>query len=194
MTNNLQQILKLLHFTSSDDFYFVQILKRKKEHPELGNNSYVVKTYYIQSKEHLEFYMSEIICLCEFHNARAYIGVNKRSFENVAFHTLKKTTDIILNKDYSSVRKAYNSVCGSYTTGDKLFIIDIDVEDVPLLEDIILTVETKCEPFNGTKTVTLIPTKTGVHLISKPFNISKFKELYPSIDVHKNNPTILYIP
>lgn len=39
-----------------------------------------------------------------------------------------------------------------------------------------------------------IPTMNGCHLITKPFNLQKFKEKFPEIDVHKNNPTILYIP
>lgn len=47
MINNLELILPLLEFLSEDDFYHLQIIKRKKEHPELGSNSYVVKTYYI---------------------------------------------------------------------------------------------------------------------------------------------------
>lgn len=28
----------------------------------------------------------------------------------------------------------------------------------------------------------------------KSFNLQKFKEKYPDVDVHKNNPTILFIP
>ena len=31
-------------------------------------------------------------------------------------------------------------------------------------------------------------------IITKPFNLKQFKDKYPDIDVHKNNPTILYIP
>lgn len=39
-----------------------------------------------------------------------------------------------------------------------------------------------------------IPTMNGCHLITKPFNLQKFKEKFPKIDVHKNNPTVLYVP
>ena len=38
----------------------------------------------------------------------------------------------------------------------------------------------------------IIPTKSGYHLITEPFNLQQFKEKYPNIDVHKNNPTLLY--
>ena len=32
-----------------------------------------------------------------------------------------------------------------------------------------------------------IPTKTGVHLITDPFDCSKFKDKYPFIEIHKNS-------
>ena len=67
-------------FESSDDFYFLQILKRKKEHPDLGSNSITVHTYYVNSLEHFKNIEKEVINLCEFHNARAYINLNKRSY------------------------------------------------------------------------------------------------------------------
>ena len=31
-----------------------------------------------------------------------------------------------------------------------------------------------------------------IDLITTPFNLQQFKEKYPDVDVHKNNPTLLY--
>jgi hypothetical protein len=39
MVDNFEIIKSLLQFDSEDDFYHLQILKRKKENPELGSNS-----------------------------------------------------------------------------------------------------------------------------------------------------------
>lgn len=195
MVNNFEQIKQLLHFDSEDDFYFCQIIKRKKENPDVGSNSHVVKTYYIKSVEDLEKDKGEMICLAEYHNARVCINLNKRSFERTCFHTLKKITDQILNKEYSQVRKAYNSVCGMYANGDKTWIIDIDKtgrKANELLNDIEYCID-RYKP-DGRKLITIIPTKNGIHMITKPFNLQDFKQDYPDIDVHKNNPTILYIP
>lgn len=189
MINNFEQIKSLLNFDSEDTFYHLQILKRKKEHPELGSNSYVVKTYYIKSIEHLKRVFPEIKNICDFHNARAYINLNKRSFERIAYHTLKKVTDCILNKDFKSVRKAYESVCGAFSTGDKLWIIDID--DNNFDSSNIIEYIDKQKPI-GPKVVAKIPTKSGYHLIVKPFNASLFSMF--EVDLHHNNPTILYIP
>ena len=191
MIHNLNQIKTLLKFDSEDDFYHLQIIKRKKEHPELGSNSYIVKTYYVKSLEHLDNIFTEIMNICNFHNARACINLNKRSFEKIAFHTLKKVTDCILNKDYKSVRKAYESVCGSYSNeSEHKWIIDIDDKDYDSSEMEILMYYILPE---GNKVITRIETKNGYHLITKPFNLQDFNQHY-SMDIHKNNPTILYIP
>jgi hypothetical protein len=198
--NNFKQIAKLLQFRSSDDFYHLQIIKRKKDHPEVGSNSLVIKTYYIKSKEHLAKVEAEIIAICDFHGARACINLNRRSFEKMALHTLKKVTDQIMNKDFSSVRKAYESVCGAYANeADKKWIVDIDNISIDgfnhqpemihlrkfLLE---LQTETDRAPY-----MEFIKTRSGIHIITGPFNLAKFRERFGGLDVHKDNPTILYV-
>lgn len=193
MNNNFNKIKELLTFESEDDFYHLQILKRKKEHPDLGSNSYLVKTYYIKSLESLDFYKDEIICLCEFHNARGCINLNKRSFEKASFHTLKKVTDQIMNKDYKSTRNAYNSVCGAVGNPGKegkRWIIDVDIKGYDGLDEI-SRLETQL-PENTA--VSLLETKNGWHLITRPFNLHEYKDVIGEHDLHKNNPTILYIP
>ena len=199
MIDNFEQIKNMLVFESEDDFYHLQILKRKKENPELGSNSYVVKTYYITSVEYLESKKAEIINLCQFNNARACINLNPRSFEMIAFHTLRKVTDIIMNKDFKSVRKAYESVCGTYGTGkNKTWIIDIDMRDMDVVNRIANLID-KLQPITEeSKIKAVLPTKNGYHLITSPFNAMEFQK-YMSLqgdvpDFHKNNPTILYIP
>lgn len=197
LINNKHIIAPLLDFRSEDDFYHLQIIKRKKEHPELGSKSYIVKTYYIRSIDYLEKKWNEICALCTLHNARAYINLNVRSFERTAFQTLKKVTDQIMNKDFKSVRKAYESVCGEFGTGrDNRWVIDIDEPEIsPLMMTFI---DYRCEPINDTvytsKIITKLPTKNGWHLITSPFNMLTFKNQYPDVDVHKNSPTILFIP
>ena len=189
--NNLQLIKPLLNFANDDVFYHLQILKRKKEHPSSGSNSYVVKTYYISSIEYLEFKMSEIIELCKFHQARAYINLIPRSFEKIAFHTLKKVTDCIMNKDYKSVRKAYESICGKYGHGDKIWVIDVDDRDFNKVLKIGETVN-KIESGNSVNVLEYIPTLNGFHILTKPFDKSVFSKIY-DLDIHTNNPTILYL-
>jgi len=45
----------------------------------------------------------------------------------------------------------------------------------------------------GEPQMDFIKTRSGVHIICRPFNLQKFKEEFPEVDVHKDNPTILYI-
>ena len=194
--DNFDAIKKLLDFKSEDDFYFVQILQRKKEHPELGSNSRVVKTYYIKNEGHFDALRNEIKKLCAVFNARAYIHPTKRSFERITYQTLKMVTDYIMQPDFSHAHRCWESACGKFSSGDKRWVVDIDKPDmekygldITEFEDYILTL--RPEDISS-PVLARIPTKNGYHLITKPFNTKIFGDKFPDIQVHKNNPTLLF--
>jgi len=203
MIDNLETILPMLTFDSEDDFYYLQILQRKKENPQLGSNSRVIKNYYITSQEYLVKHYDEIKKLCEVFNARASIRLNKRSFEKVGFKTMTNLANTMMNKEYRFLKASYDRACGlGHNDSNKTWIVDIDENEVIWLEQIINAIQ-PCEPL-GNKIVAQIPSKSGIHLITKPFNIQKFKENftvelkkykmdYMEIEIHKDNPTNLYI-
>lgn len=194
MIDNFEQIKGLLVFDNEDQFYHLQIIKRKKDNPGTAgrnNNARCMKTYYIISKEYLEEKKEEIILLCKIHNARACLNLNRRSFEKIAFQTLIKITGQIMSKDFKSVRRAYDSVCGAHSHDSHTKWL-IDVDDKSIDPDHILMRLALCQPV-GNKLIANIPTKNGYHLIVKPFNVTQYIGDIP-LDIHKNNPTILMIP
>lgn len=200
MIDNFDQIAELLHFPSSDNFYFVQVLQRKKDHAGVriggsNNNSRLIKSYHINSKEKLFVFKEEMVRLAEVFNARVGINLNPRSFEKTAFQLLEKVAHQMQNKNFYDVRKAYDSVCGNYHAEmDKRWIIDIDTKDMDEVNRIQNLIN---ELHNAIKnrdyaTLALIETKSGYHIISNPFNLEAFHQECPNIEVHKNNPTLLY--
>jgi len=204
MVNNFKQIRELLQFRSKNDFYFLQILQRKKDAQEgqkvngTNNNSRLVKAYFIKSIEQYDFVEKEVIGLCELFNARAGINLNRRSFQKMALQHLKKATDQILNGDYDKAHRAYNTVVGAFSNEtDKKWIIDLDGEEENTF-DFIYSIE-ECikglmPNIGESKIICRIPSKSGSHLITSPFNLKDFKDKYPTISVHKNNPTNIYCP
>jgi len=192
MINNFQQIKNLLEFTSSDDYYFVQILMRSKDHENLGSNNRLIKTYSIKSKEALDKYESEIKTLCETFKARAYIHLTKRSFKKVAFLMMKELCDRITNDQCPEISRIFNTASGNFIGSNKTWVVDVDVKDMELVKDIIKFINNDCEPA-GNKCIDIINTPNGYHIISDPFNVHHFLCRYTGIDIHKNNPTILYV-
>lgn len=194
MVDNLNKILPLLEFESEDDFYYLQILQRKKENHHLGSNSRVIKNYYIKSEEYLLNRYDEIKKLCEVFNARASIRLNKRSFEKVGFKTMVNLSNTIMNKEYQFLPKSYDRACGlGHNDKNKKWILDIDgtltYNEIYKIEEVI----ERAEPTDK-KIIVYLPSKTGLHLITKPFDLREFSSLYPEIEIHKDNPTNLYIP
>jgi len=200
MIDNIQLILPFLKFESKDDFYYLQILQRKKENPQLGSNSKVIKTYYIKSKQYLLDRYDEIKKLCEVFNARAMIRLNKRSFEKVGFKCMTNLANTMMNKEYSFLKASYDRACGlGHNDSEKKWIIDLDNTKESRLNnkdlEIYMSWINKCDP-NTNKILSVIPSKNGYHLITLPFNIGQFKSYGREniVDIHKDNPTNLYIP
>jgi len=192
MIDNFEQIKQYLTFDSSDDFYYVQIIQRRKENPELKTNNYMVKSYTITSADYLDMKKKEIVTLCELHNARAYINLNKRSFEKCAYHSMKKLTDVILAKSFGSDKKVFDSVASAYSSDkEKKWLIDVDDMEFPS-PLMMAHIEHNCKPYDPDKIIGVIKTLNGCHLITKPFNIVQFREKYPDVEVKKNSPTLLY--
>lgn len=191
MIDNFEQIKSYLDFESSDVFYYVQIIKRRKENPDLKVNNYMIKSYTIKSIDYLDLKKEEIITLCKLHNARAYINLNKRSFERCAYHSMKKLTDVILAKSFVSAKKVFDSVASSHSSDkEKKWLIDVDDMDFPS-PLMMAHIDHNCKPY-GNKIMGVIRTVNGCHLITKPFNIVQFREKYPDVEVKKNSPTLLF--
>lgn len=191
----------MLSFPDENAFYFLQILKRRKDNPDLGKDMIHIADYYIYSLEQFDGLSQRIIDQCEVENARAYFRLNRRDAKKVAMQVLKRTVDLIMSENYRAVKNAFASCAGEFHSDpDKKWIVDIDNISVEAfshsekyddVREIIydLQKETGKEPM-----MTYIPTKSGVHIITRPFNLNKFKSKYPEIDVHKDNLIILYCP
>lgn len=190
MINNFNQIKSLLKFENEHEFYFVQILQRKKEHPELGKNNRLIKAYYIYSIEKLDKYTEEIIGLCEKFNARAYIHLNRRNSKQIAFEMMELLATNLKCDQVNFLDKLYNSVCGTNKGVERSWIVDYDSKETLRLNMLAESIN-RTEP-KGDKIITTIPTKNGYHIITKPFNKKEFSNKNPEIEIHTNNPTILY--
>ena len=200
IVDNFNVFKKIINTLNEDEFYFVQILIRGKDgHTEPGingnNKNRLIKFYTIKSAEHLERVENEIKSICNAVNARAYIHPTKRSFKAVSKECLKATVEMFLSENNMGLKGAYSTACGkSYITSDKKFVIDLDDENASQekIKEIVDYITNECEPLSHNKLCYRVDTAHGMHLITTPFNTAKFCQKFPDIDVHKNNPTLLY--
>lgn len=193
MIDNIELIKPFLKFDNKDDFYYLQILQRKKENPQIGSNSRVIKNYYITSEQYLLDRYDEIKIICEIFNARASLRLNRRSFKKVAFKAMQNIANTMGNGEFSFIKKSYDRACGlGHNELSKKWILDYDSISINELSDM-LTYIKDIEPI-GRKELAIIPSKNGYHIITNPFNLQKFKNDFNGIEIHKDNPTNLYIP
>lgn len=212
MVDNFELIKPLLKFENEGDCYYVQLLRRQSDDPKIdgepdpayhGNmHSRSIKDYFIRSIEHLDRVADEIRTLCKIFNVRAYIRLNKRSYKAIALSMTKHVIDQMTSGEtYSSPFNLIASAAGKANCAgsDKTWIVDIDKEYLPYRASIVEQI-TKCQPFQNAEDMHIIPTKNGEHVICKPFNVKSLQDWWlaqsykmPLCDIHKDNPTILYV-
>lgn len=215
-----------LKFQDKDDFYFLQIIKRRKDNPELAKNEKLIDSFYIYSLEDYNKLREKIISICNQHNARAYFRLNKRNAKKIGLQMLKRVADLIIGENYKSISHIYPSVCGEFHhDSNKKWILDLDGECAKHKELFYEALNnTKNDPFNkSAKTnaygnsypliINEILTKNGVHIIISPCDthllmkhlelaMVKLRTLIMDFnpnnsntwDLHKDSPTLLYMP
>lgn len=197
-------------------------VKDPKYHGNMHSRS--IKDYLIKSPEHLEDVKEDIKMLCDMFNVRAYIRLNKRNYKNIALEMMKHIAEQCASGEtYSSPFHLVASACGQCCQAgkDKTWIVDLDKEYLPYEEEIKEMI-LDCQPYdkriqayrdlglsaeearNAVKSeLFVVPTKSGKHIVCKPFNKLTFQQLWEKsenlknikmLDVHKDNPTILYVP
>ena len=221
MINNLELIKSLLNFTDEGDFYMLYVFKRKKDQPEGEKDNHqsvrTIKTYCIESIDHLERRYDEIKQLCEMFKARAYIHVQKQNHFDVSLNMMVELAQRIQNGQHNQ-KGLFDSVVGQVKTQEKRWIVDVDMKDEDALMKIMKLINNGCKPLdvvNEThlhksdgsvvvtydytpKVIKVIPTKNGYHLITKRFDVMEFNKVMSLQgdvpDIQKKNPTLLYLP
>jgi hypothetical protein len=201
MINNIELIKPLLNFSEHGDFYMLYVFKRKKDQPEADKDNHqsvrTIKTYCIESIDHLDRRWDEIVQMCEMFKARAYIHVQKQNHFDVSVSMMVELAQRIQNGNHNQ-KGLFDSVVGQIKTQEKRWIVDVDTTSQHI-QNMISNIIEMVKPNDGSKIITKIPTKNGIHLITKRFDVIEFnkqiKERGEEMpDIQKKNPTLLYLP
>jgi hypothetical protein len=202
MINNIELIKPLLNFEKQGDFYMLYVFKRKKDQPEGERDNHqsvrTIKTYCIESIDHLDRRWDEIIQMCEMFKARAYIHIQKQNHFDVSLNMMVALAQRIQDGNHNQ-KGLFDSVVGQIKTVEKRWIVDIDTQSIHIKNMITNIIEGVKPTDNGSKIEAVIPTKNGIHLITKRFDVRDFgmqmKDRGEEVpDIQKKNPTLLYYP
>lgn len=193
MVDNIEIYKKhILNFQNEGDFFYCVILKRKKDLTTDKSNhqsARTIKDYCIYSVKQLEEKYDEIKTLAEVFKARVYLGVNRLNDSQVPIRMIKKLAER-LESGNNDCKYLWASTVGTLPSQEKRWIVDIDEEYLHLTTEIKQHINL-LSPV-GDKIICEIPTKSGIHLITKPFRLDEYWYL-KFTDVQKLNPSLLYV-
>lgn len=212
--DNFDLIRKILKFENPGDCYYLQLLRRQSDDPMIDGNpdpnyhgnmhSRSLKDYLIPSIEYLDRKEEEIKQFCNQFNVRAYIRLNKRTYNSISMAMLKHIVEQLtsgqsFNSPYSLVASAAGNANAAGKS--KTWILDLDEEYLPFKNEIYKIIF-QCQPYdtiykewtskwsftdgpNYPDTLlkkfiegnfTEIPTKHGIHIIARPFNTKELSD------------------
>ena len=197
MVDNFERIKEFIKTNSKiekGDFWYVSVMKRRKENPDLKKDVYVIQNFFFYSVDDFDKYKDHIVSLCQENNARAYIRINKRNDTKIALQTIRIAIEEILSGNYrpkfeitateepqksleaikvitDAISNGDYSLCRySHLSACGQFASDpvkkwvIDVDDKTIFEDV------KTFLANITTILLTLPTKNGYHFITTGFN------------------------
>lgn len=169
-----------------DTFYYTEILDRSKRS---GNNrGRRLREFVHRDRATFVEQCDQIAKMCEFFQARAYTRLSPRSFRLVGMKYVQTIVEQALTANWQGMRHAYAKAMGTTPPLEKRWLFDADdQEQVDLLAGLLPAV---------TKVVARVPSRKGVHFITQPFDMRSIGERLAKagIEVHKDNPTNLYVP
>lgn len=199
--NNYNIIKPFLTFESEDDYYLLQVIKRRRENPDMEVGERVLRTVYVTSLDKLDKMWDDLTTLAEQNNARVYINLNVKSMKKMFMLAMKELAGRVMDDNFKGAYNIFDSAAGQCgATRDKKWIVNLDEKDAEFdfvdYVGILTKCIDKCEP-NKQHVLEKITTLNGCHLITSPFNINEFREKLEEQglhcpDIHKNNPTLLY--
>ena len=200
MVDNIANIRASLEFNMHGSFYAIEVIKRRKDNPGLFQDSVQIAAFEIRSIQQFDNLVPIIVDVCKSCNSRAYVRLNRRTDAKTSKETLRRIAGHNADCSYSSVKSVIDSVIGKHhSEKDRTWVIDLDDDKCPEGTDLnvwhnitISYIQSLIFEAKRDDTVRVMHTPNGVHVICRPFNRKKFKEKYPKIDVHDDNPTILY--
>lgn len=187
----------------TDAFYMIEIIGRAKDNARIIAGNHKFKTYYIKTIEDLDKYENEIKLLCDTLNMRAYISINHKSMKHVTLNTTAEYANFIAQDNFTKPYSVFDSCAAKFVDrSTQLWIVDVDKEDADAhnmsVDDLTIHYRAIIEECAPKKSVVIvIPTRSGAHIITHPFNTIEFmgKALRNKpIDsiVKKNGLTLLY--
>ena len=199
VVDNFDAVEGIMEFTTPNTFYWVQVIKRRKDNPGMHGNNICYGSFCFYNYESLLRAKSELIKLSRTYNARVMFWINPRNIQELALPMMQLGLEYIKSKHYKSINRLFDHACGKYAQKgkNKLHIIDVDTRDPEVVNKICSCLTSAGERNPDFEIKKVLNTLHGFHILCNGFNPDLFKQLcviekVDPVDIHEDNPTVLY--
>ena len=207
LVDNFNMACRFMHFENTNSFYYVFIVKRKKDNigqdfskrgPDNRSNCEYLKSYVVKSPQELMSYKNEIVTMCNNENARAYMTSNPRDMQMINNYVQHcKNKGLFRGREFEHAAgqaKEYNDATYEWEKLRPYGLIDMDIPDKAAqkkLDDLLDSFNLKpvevYESPNGGKHY-IMPNR-----LCKYLNFSEFEKYRPqTVTRRASDPMVLF--
>lgn len=178
--NNLELILAAFPNLKENEFVNAYVVSRKKDGNETNK---VHKVYYIRSKEELRELMREMRTLSLLHNARTYINISTKSFEQLQKNVTKRLVEMSLEGTFVNLQNIVDSEAGKLK--NNIWVVDVD--DMDMVGPVRGLLRSSADWYIE------VPTVSGVHFLTTKFDSRYMADNFTGCELKKDcMGTLLY--
>ena len=185
-----------MDFSDPNLFYFIQIIKRKKDNnPDTTKSSKLIKSYSVFNRAYLDSHKEEMIEIAKLFNARIYISVNQKNKEKVFKQVLSDLSLKNLHGNFDFANAIDSAIGSNFEHSTKKFLVDIDTKDPDIVSRVVNDVNNYVyPPTTEERIVKIVPTIQGFHIICKPCRLGDLAGRYEDgiVSYQSNSNTLLY--
>ena len=163
--DNYNELSPFIKFTDPDIFYFLQVLKRKKDNPEMKRSTIKVYSKFITRQDTFDRAYKDVKLICDTDNARAYLSIVPRSLEKFTKECCLEDTRRVCSGSLDATYKMPDEIAliSKVVKKDQnIWLLDVDSG----VDEVLEYLKTKKELiFLGQ-----VETFSGAHVFCKPFN------------------------
>lgn len=174
VVDNIELIKGLLTF-NGEVFYYLQVLSRKKDNPDLERSQVRYLSKCVMSEKSLDTTLKAAKVICNELGARVYISLIPRNIKKYGFECCKSCISDLSSGSMKGVMKTADKIAEQPEVIDKNLFGALWILDVDRPEDI-EGVENWCKD-EKIRIKAKIPTLGGLHILVSAFNLMKLENL-----------------
>ena len=186
IVDNIDKIKHLTKGLNHNSIIHIEYMQRKKDGLTSRSDNSILAEWYCDTEEKISNALKLGKILCDYNFGRLYINLSPKRKESITYNIAEKIIQDIKNKSWKPI-PLLNHCIDSQIGTHKIWVVDID--DISQNRKVNDFIQAQRSAWDN-PVIDILFTPNGFHLLTHPFDCSKFQ--FEGVSLFKNGSTLAY--